>query len=192
MALCEQLEDPRAVAGIVKREVVRVVTPGRRCSTRSRWIRARPATSPRSPATRAGGYGLAFLDVTTGDFRATEAATGDALRDEIGRVAPRELVFGRGDDDRALVELVRAAHAVVPRTTVAAGDDGRELARVARGRRRDRLAERTPRAAAAAAAVLRYASATQPGVALPVTRLERLRRERHAGHRRAGARATWS
>src|SRR6478735_2697535 len=75
VALCEQLEDPRAVRGIVKRGVVRVVTPG--------------------------------------DFRATEAATADALVEEIGRVAPRELVFGRDDDGQALAELVRGGHATV-------------------------------------------------------------------------------
>ena len=119
-----------------------------------------------------GGYGLAFLDVTTGDFRATETATGDALVEEIGRVAPRELVFGRDDDGQALVELVRAAHGAVPRTTVAPGDDAAALARVLGPGVAGGLAERTPRAAAAAGAVLRYASATQPGVELPVARVD--------------------
>src|SRR3954452_6909278 len=101
VALCEQLEDPRAVRGIVKRDVVRVVTPG--------VVLDEEALDPRAPSYVAavagdarGGYGLAFLDVTTGDFRATEAATGDALVEEIGRVAPRELVFGRDDDGKAL------------------------------------------------------------------------------------------
>ena len=172
VAMCEQLEDPRAVRGIVKRDVVRVVTPG--------VILDEESLDPRAPSYVAavagdarGGYGLAFLDVTTGDFRATEAATGDALCEEIGRVAPRELVFGRDDDGQALADLVRAAHAAVPRTTVAAGDDAAELARVARGRPSPPgwpSGRRAPRAAAAA--VLRYASATQPGVELPVTRLD--------------------
>src|SRR3954465_6326542 len=127
VALCEQLEDPRAVRGIVKRGVVRVVTPGVMLDEES--------LDPRAPsyvAAVAGdarhGYGLAFLDVTTGDFRATEAATGDALVEEIGRVAPRELVFGRDDDGKALVELVRAGHGTVPRATVAPGDDRAALA----------------------------------------------------------------
>src|SRR4029078_10340270 len=107
VALCEQLEDPRAVRGIVKRGVVRVVTPG--------VVLDEESLDPRAPSYVAavggdarGGYGLAFLDVSTGDFRATEAATGDALVEEIGRVAPREPVFGRRDDRAALAELRRA------------------------------------------------------------------------------------
>src|SRR6185503_18815124 len=89
------------VRGIVKRDVVRVVTPG--------VVLDEESLDPRAPSYVAavvgdprGGYGLAFLDVSTGDFRATEAATGDALVEEIGRVAPRELVFGRDDDGKAL------------------------------------------------------------------------------------------
>ena len=171
VALCEQLEDPRAVRGIVKRDVVRVVTPGVNLDEESLDPRA-PSYVAAVAGDARGGYGLAFLDVTTGDFRATEAATGDALSEEIGRVAPRELVFGRDDDGKALADLVRAAHSVVPRTTVAGGNDGADLARVLGAAVATGLAERTPRAAAAAAAVLRYASATQPGVELPVTRLD--------------------
>src|SRR3982751_3916796 len=175
VALCEQLEDPRVVRGIVKRDVVRVVTPGVMLDEES--------LDPRTPSYVAavvgharGGYGLAFLDVTTGDFRATEAETGDALVEEIGRVAPRELVFGRDDDGQALVELVRAAHTTVPRATVAPGDD--DAAALARAlgasaaSAAGALPERTPRAAAAAGAVLRYAAATQPGVELPITRID--------------------
>src|SRR5204862_5326319 len=122
-----------------------------------------------------GGYGLAFLDVTTGDFRATEAASGDALAEEIGRVAPRELVFARDDDGKALGELARAAHPSVPRTTAAPAapaEDAAALARAIGTAPAAALADRTPRAATAAAAVLRYASATQPGVELPITRID--------------------
>ena len=151
--------------GIVKRDVVRVVTPG--------VILDEESLDPRAPSYVAavagdarGGYGLAFLDVTTGDFRATEAATGDALVEEIGRVAPRELVFGRDDDGKALAELVRArapgaCRARPSRPATTAGGAGAR----ARGRRRaaawrsGRRAPRRPRRA-----VLRYARATQPGV----------------------------
>jgi DNA mismatch repair protein MutS len=171
VALCEQLEDPRAVRGIVKRDVVRVVTPGVMLDEESLDPRA-PSYVAAAAGDARGGYGFAFLDVTTGDFRATEAATGDALLEEIGRVAPRELVFGRDDDGQALAELVRAGHVGVPRTSVAAGDDTAELARAFGPAVAGGLAERTPRAAAAAAAVLRYARATQPGIELPITRID--------------------
>jgi DNA mismatch repair protein MutS len=171
VALCEQLEDPRAVRGIVKRDVVRVVTPGVMLDEESLDPRA-PSYVAAAVGDARGGYGLAFLDVTTGDFRATEAATGDALVEEIGRVAPRELVFGRDDDGKVLAELARAAHPAVPRTTAAPGGDDTALARAIGAAAAAGLAERTPRAAAAASAVLRYASATQPGVELPITRVD--------------------
>jgi DNA mismatch repair protein MutS len=177
VALCEQLEDPRAVRGIVKRDVVRVVTPG--------VVLDEESLDPRSPSYVAaalgdgrGGYGLAILDVTTGDFRATEAATVEALVEEIGRVSPRELVFGRGDDDRRLADLVRAAHASIPRTTVVDGT-GRPSwrARSAPGAWTPPPPSGRRAPWPAAGAVLRYVAATQPGVALPVARLEIYRRD---------------
>jgi DNA mismatch repair protein MutS len=171
VALCEQLEDPRAVRGIVKRDVVRVVTPGVMLDEESLDPRA-PSYVASVVGDARGGYGLAFLDVSTGDFRATEAATGEALVEEIGRVAPRELVFTRDDDGKTLSELVRSAHAAVPRTTAASGDDAAELARAFGASVASGLSTRTPSAAAAAAAVLRYARATQPGVELPITRVD--------------------
>jgi len=177
VALCEQLEDPRAVKGIVKRDVIRVVTPG--------VVLDEELLDPRTPsfvAAAAGdgrrGYGLAFLDVTTGDFRATEAATAEALLEEIGRVAPRELVLPRGQgqvqdqDGEALAALVRGAFPMLPRANVdGGGDAAAELAKALGAGFDARAAERAPRAADAAAAVLRYAGATQPGAELPVARL---------------------
>src|SRR4029453_9625041 len=89
VALCEQLEDPRAVRGIVKRDVVRVVTPGVVLHEEALDPRP-PSPTPSFVAAAVGdgraGYGLAFLDVTTGDFRATQAATLEALIEEVGRV----------------------------------------------------------------------------------------------------------
>jgi DNA mismatch repair protein MutS len=174
VALCEQLEDPKVARGIVKRDVVRVITPG--------VILDEEALDPRAPsyvAAAAGdgrnGYGLALLDVTTGDFRATEAASIELLLEEIGRAAPRELVLERGD--AALAERIRAAFPRVPRAAVASGDPAAELA-AALGNRLDRaLLEGTPPVARAAASVLRYARATQPGAELALAGLEVYRRD---------------
>ena len=47
------------------------------------------------------GYGFAFIDVTTGDFRATEAATLEALLDEIARAEPREILVPRDEGELA-------------------------------------------------------------------------------------------
>ncbi len=171
VALCEQLEDPRSVRGIVKRDVVRVVTPGVVLDEESLDPRA-PSYVAAAVGEARGGYGLAYLDVTTGDFCATEAPSIEALCEEIGRVAPRELVFGRRDADRALLELVRAAHPRVPRAQVDDGVPAAELPRALGAAFDPRLLDSSPRAAEAMAAVLRYARATQPGAELPLRGVE--------------------
>ncbi|MES1207991.1 MAG: DNA mismatch repair protein MutS [Pseudomonadota bacterium] len=178
VAICEQLEDPRAVRGIVKRDVVRVVTPG--------VILDEESLDPRTPSHVAAvlgdarrGFGLGFLDVTTGSFRATEAPTLEALLDELARAEPRELVIGRGDADlaaavrRAYPRLVQTQRRdAAPGTASPGGDAGRVLAAALGDSWDAAAADRTPMAVAAAAAVWLYATATQPTAALPVARLE--------------------
>jgi DNA mismatch repair protein MutS len=184
VALCEQLEDPKVARGIVKRDVIRVVTPGVNLDEE--------ALDPRVPnfvAAVAGeprrGYGLAFLDVTTGDFHATEAPTIDALCDEIARADPREIVLGRGPDDGELGAALRRAYPRVPQAQAPADAEGgaghapaiaaamATTLRATLGAGFDQqLTERAPLACAAAARVLLYARATQPGATLPVARLE--------------------
>jgi DNA mismatch repair protein MutS len=110
VAICEQMEEPGPGKKIVRREVIRVLTPG--TATGSSLIEpkennflaavARGATASAATAGgRAAGrandarIGLAFVDLSTGDFRATEF-TGDKaearLRDEIGILRPREIL----------------------------------------------------------------------------------------------------
>jgi DNA mismatch repair protein MutS len=169
IALCEQLEDPKVVKGIVKRDVVRVVTPG--------VILDEESLDPRVPhyvAAVAGdarrGFGLAFIDVTTGDFHGTEAPSTEALLDELARAEPRELLVARGDDD--LAAALRRACPRVPQTVVAPEADPAVL-REALGASFDGAAlDRAPAAAAAAARVLRYVRATQLTGTLPVSRLD--------------------
>ncbi len=176
VALCEQLEDPKVARGIVKRDVVRVITPG--------VVLDEESLDPREPSYVAAavgdpraGYGLALLDVTTGDFRATEAASVELLLEEIGRAAPRELVLGRGDREGPLAERLRAAFPRLPRAAVVDGEAAPELARALGTRHDAGLLDRAPQAARAAAAVLRYARATQPGAELALGGLEIMRRD---------------
>jgi DNA mismatch repair protein MutS len=171
VALCEQLEDPKLARGIVKRDVVRVITPGVVLDEESLDPRA-PSHVAAAVGDARGGYGFAFLDVTTGEFRATEAPSADVLLEEIARVAPRELVLGRSDADRALGERLRGTFARLPRAAVDDGDPAAELPRALGAAFDATILQRVPRAAAAAAAVLRYARATQPGAELPLIGLE--------------------
>jgi DNA mismatch repair protein MutS len=186
VAICEQLEDPRSVRGIVKRDVVRVVTPGVTLDEES--------LDPRVPCHLAAvqgdgrrGYGLAFLDVTTGSFRATESPTLDALLDELARAEPRELVLRKEDGE--LAAAVRRAYPGIVQTLVdgaranpapgpANGGAGGAAGQVGGDRPpwEPALAERAPMAAAAAQAVLAYARSTQPAASLPLTELELFRR----------------
>ncbi len=197
VALCEQLEDPKVARGIVKRDVVRVVTPG--------VILDEESLDPRAPsyvAAVAGdgrrGYGLAFLDVTTGHFRATEASTLEALLDELARAEPRELVLARATPTRRCASgaLCRAwtdaprRRPARRRRLVDPGGGGRRrptaaalLARGAGRRRSDagELAARAPMAVAAAGAAC-CATRARPS---------RRRRCRSAGWRSSSAPTTW-
>src|SRR5215471_10532703 len=105
VAICEQVEDPRKAKGVVKREVVRVVSPG--TLTDAGYLDARePAflmaivASDRDDAIArrlppSGTIGVALLDLSTGEFSATEYAGDDglqALADELKVLKPREIV----------------------------------------------------------------------------------------------------
>ena len=92
VAICEQVEDPREAKGIVRREVVKVVTPGMVIDAES--------LSPKEnnyllSLFNAGGdrWGLSYLDLSTGEFRVTELTGRDAAFAEAACVAPRETVL---------------------------------------------------------------------------------------------------
>jgi len=97
VAICDQVEDPRKAKGIVRREVVRVVSPG--TLTDANYLDARePAFLMAIAPGAADTCGVALLDVSTGEFTAAEYAGPDglqALGDEIAVLKPRELVVAR-------------------------------------------------------------------------------------------------
>jgi DNA mismatch repair protein MutS len=101
VAICDQVEDPRKAKGIVKREVVRVVSPG--TLTDSNYLDAREpaflmAVAPAAGARQAAAsdtIGVALLDLSTGEFTAAEYSGPDgmqALADELAVLRPREIV----------------------------------------------------------------------------------------------------
>ena len=176
VALCEQLEDPKLTKGMVKRGVVRVITPG--------VILDEESLEPRTPnyvAAVAGeardGFGLAFADVTTGDFRATSCATTEGLLDELARVEPREILLARQDSD--LASIIRRAYSHLAQTTIDVATDAPSLQTLTEvlGTGFDRPGlEKLPLVATAAARVLRYVRATQLSAPLPLSRLELFQR----------------
>jgi len=93
VAICDQMEDPRFAKKLVKREVTRVVTPG--TAIDSQILEPRENNYLAAVAERDGNVGVAFVDLSTGDFRATEFSgpeVSSRLQEEFDRMRPRELL----------------------------------------------------------------------------------------------------
>src|SRR5437867_7711442 len=104
VAICDQVEDPRKAKGIVKREVVRVVSPG--TLTDAKYLDAREPAFLMSIVTAASCVGVALLDLSTGEFTAAEYAGDDgmqALADELAVLKPREIVAPKSDAGDAVL-----------------------------------------------------------------------------------------
>ncbi len=90
VAICEQVEDPKLAKGLVKREVVRIVTPGTNLDpqaldeTKNNYLMCIVYLEDR--------YGVSIADVTTGDYYMTELDSERKLLDEISRFAPSEII----------------------------------------------------------------------------------------------------
>ncbi|MFI5178884.1 MAG: DNA mismatch repair protein MutS [Vicinamibacterales bacterium] len=93
VAVCDQVEDPRKAKGLVKREVVRVVSPG--TLTDASYLDAREPAFIMAVAPARDVVGVALLDLSTGEFTAAEYAGADgleALADELAVLKPREIL----------------------------------------------------------------------------------------------------
>lgn len=92
VAICEQLEDPSKAKGLVKRDIVRIVTPG--TVTESSMLEETKNNYFACIYGEDGAYGISFCDISTGEFYATACADMDHLRNELGRFAPSEALLG--------------------------------------------------------------------------------------------------
>jgi DNA mismatch repair protein MutS len=113
VAICEQTEDPKKAKGLVKREVVRVVSPG--TLTDSAYLEAREPAYLMSIATAGELYGVGLIDLSTGEFTTAEYRNGDglqALADEIAVLRPREVVVPSREIAERLPEIARLQMAV--------------------------------------------------------------------------------
>ncbi|MCK4535338.1 MAG: DNA mismatch repair protein MutS, partial [Syntrophobacterales bacterium] len=91
VAVCEQMEDPKDAKGIVRREVVRIVTPG--LVVDSDNLSAKENNFLAGISVLDGSFGLAFVDISTGEFRVTESDDKEAFLDEIAGLDFREMVI---------------------------------------------------------------------------------------------------
>src|SRR5580692_1623550 len=122
VAVCEQVEDPRLAKRLVRREVTRVVTPG---------TAADSSLSPEennflaAVATVGDHVGFAALDLSTGEFRATEFAgesAGRRIKEELEQLRPREMLYGSSApllERAAATQAQSFAPSVSPRTGTA-------------------------------------------------------------------------
>jgi DNA mismatch repair protein MutS len=174
VVLCEQTEDPKLAKGLVKREVVRIITPG--------VVLDDDVLEPKLPRYLAAvvpandSAGLAYLDATTGELCATELALG-AVVDELVRVAPREVLAAASHlGDTGPLAAIRVRYRAAWNPAVVPSDAGAraELGPIAAAPNSDGRGVGGGHGLAlrAAATALAYARATQPTGALPVTRLQ--------------------
>jgi len=132
VAICEQVEDPKAAKGIVKRAVVRVVTPGLVVDTETLDPRRNNYLMALAPLA-GGGCGLAYVDITTGEFRVTELPDPASTAGEILSRDPAEVLLVDGEEAAALDKVVNESLAgrIINRVPswVTAEDRARQLLR---------------------------------------------------------------
>ena len=90
VAICEQMEDPKLAKGLVKREVIRIVTPGTNLSmqaldeTKNNYLMCIVYIDD--------CFGISAADISTGDYYMTEVDSGKKLMDEITKFSPAEII----------------------------------------------------------------------------------------------------
>ncbi len=123
VAIVEQLEDPATAKGLVKRDVIRIVTPG--TVTEGGYLRDSENNYLAAVYTSGDGFGLAFVDVSTGESYATEllgAKASERLIEECAAYSPSEIICTSGLPDELERELEKRYRALM--TEVPAADDG--------------------------------------------------------------------
>ncbi|HEV2440154.1 MAG TPA: DNA mismatch repair protein MutS [bacterium] len=167
VAICDQVEDPRQARTLVRREVVRVVTPG--TVIEDDLLTARENNFVAAAVTDGDGWGIALADVSTGEFFAAYGAAPQRPDDVLARWRPREIVVPEGSSGGSAVadEGLDGIGAVVTPYDARRFDPGvatRELRAHLGVATLDAFGlEAAPAAAAAAGALVQYLRATHRG-----------------------------
>ncbi len=165
VAVCEQVEDPKTAKGIVKRDVIRVITPGLVLDEEN--LKASENNYLAAIAAAGDRLGLAFLDLSTGEFQVGEFSDAGSFVAAVGGLDIREMIVSRLFPD---AELIGAIEAQTPNVCVNYLDDGSfepDLAfEILKKEFPEKLLDASglfdhPAARAAAGAVLGYVNATQ-------------------------------
>jgi DNA mismatch repair protein MutS len=99
VAICEQVEDPKAAKGVVRREVIKVLTPG--TAVEIELEEAKEATFIVSLSLADDGWGMALVDLSAGEVRTLEGPWTEAklLADEIFKAGPKEILYPQGAEE---------------------------------------------------------------------------------------------
>src|SRR3954452_2507546 len=103
-AVCEQVEDPKQAKGLVRREIVRVVTPG--TLTDDALLDAKASNYLAAVVEARGKLGLAWVELSTGRFSLTEVSRTE-LADEVARLDPAEILVSETSLDAPWVRALR-------------------------------------------------------------------------------------
>ncbi len=92
VAICEQVEDPKTTKGMVKREVVQLITPG--TVMNSKGLEAKDNNYLTAVVEAAGQFGLAYVDLSTGELKTAILSDEDGLINEASALQTKEMVLG--------------------------------------------------------------------------------------------------
>ncbi|GAP00587.1 DNA mismatch repair protein MutS [Fructobacillus ficulneus] len=101
VAIVEQMEDPAMAKGMVKRDVVQLITPGTKLSAKmgdgkaNNFLAAVVATGARPGDVDQAAFALAYIDLSTGELKATELDEASAILDELGALEVKEVVLAK-------------------------------------------------------------------------------------------------
>jgi DNA mismatch repair protein MutS len=119
VAICDQMEAPKP-GQVVRREITQILTPGSILDAgqlEPKQNNFLAAVAPVTAGAAAGSFGVAALDLTTGEFFAGDFPSAEALRDALGRIAPAEVVVAQGHrldlETSALSSGLRLAYLLV-------------------------------------------------------------------------------
>ncbi len=108
VAICEQVEDPKTAKGVVKREIIKVLTPG--TAVEIDLGQGKEGVFVAALASGPAGWGLALADLAAGEMRVLEGEASDPkpLLDELYKASPREVVLPAGEEEaaRAILDSV--------------------------------------------------------------------------------------
>ena len=126
VAICDQMTDPAESKGLVERAVTRVITPG--TLIESTMLDEHAANYIMAVCQQKKGAGVAFCDVSTGEFFVHQLANVSAeLNDELARIAPRELVVMDAEPLRAYAQAHSILLTEAPAETFAAATAAKVL-----------------------------------------------------------------